>query len=72
MAWTYELQVYGNGGNWSNVGVRFPTEEEAKQAALIKFTAWTMAEDYRVVEVDEPANYRLVEGVMTEIPQPSA
>jgi hypothetical protein len=72
MAWTYELQVTAEPGRWYRVGVRFPTEAEAKQAGLTKMTAWTACEDYRVVEVDELANHRLVEGVMTEIPQPSA
>ncbi len=68
MAWTYELLVHGNGGKWSRIGMRFPTKEQADAAGLAKFSAWTLCEEYRVVEVDEPANYEIRDGTFVELP----
>jgi hypothetical protein len=53
----YELRVTGEGDKWHQNAVVFPTREEAEKAGLAKFSAWTMAEDYRVVESGEEPNY---------------
>ena len=68
MAWTYELLVHGNGGKWSRVEHVLPDQGGGHIGGPRQVHAWTMCEDYRVVEVDEPANYRIVEGRFQEIP----
>ena len=65
MAYRYEVQVNHGAGtdhNWYKNQVIFATHEEADNAGHAKFCAWTLCEAYRVVETDEPANYRWVPG----------
>jgi hypothetical protein len=54
-SYRYEVQV---AGRWYPNSVYFATREEADAAAASKLWNWTQAEDTRVVESDEPANYR--------------
>lgn len=61
MGWKPEVQVVGNGGKWSQNGLVFATKEEAERSAFSLMMRWTAVEDYRAVEVDEAANYRLVD-----------
>lgn len=45
-------------GKWSGNSVRFSTKAEAEAYGLMKFTTWVAAEEYRVVESEDPANWR--------------
>ena len=57
MSWTYELQIIGEpDGKWNRVNVFFATEAEARRAGQQKHWAWTMCQDYRVVESDQEVN----------------
>jgi hypothetical protein len=54
MSWKPEVFVQGQ---WHRNGLVFATEEEAKHNAYNLFQRWTLTENYRAVEVDEPVNY---------------
>ena len=58
MAWKPEVFVQGK---WSRNGLVFATEQEAKRSADDLMGRWTMVDDTRAVEVDEPVNYRIVD-----------
>jgi len=58
----YEIKVYNEKPFYSNAVV-FATNEEADRAGASKLWNWTMAEDYRVVETDDPVNYAWEDGV---------
>ena len=62
MAFKYEIKTYGDPQYYGN-SVVFETADEAHQAGRDKQRAWTLAEDYRVVETDAKVNYMWVEGV---------
>jgi hypothetical protein len=47
--------------------VTFATREEAEENAADKFMNWTAAEDWRVVEVDEPATHTYVDHTLGHI-----
>jgi len=59
MSYRYEIKV---GGKFYPNNVRFATEGEASQAGYSKLYNWTLAEDYRVVPDEQPANYALTHG----------
>lgn len=40
----------------------FATHKEALDSAGARFAVWTMPDDFTVVESDEPANYKRVDG----------
>ena len=61
MSWMYEIKVYGDPKFYRN-SVVFATKEEAEKAGYNKFFNWFSADEYRVVEVDEPVNYKWVDG----------
>jgi hypothetical protein len=64
MAWKPEVLV---DGQWSRNGLVFATEEEAADSAYGLFRRWTLTNDYRAVEVDEPVNYRWVDGALVAV-----
>jgi len=45
-------------GEWVGNALRFATREEAERYADDLAWRWTLVRDTRVVESDEPANYR--------------
>ena len=57
MAWKPEIKVFGD-PQWYQNGLVFETEEEAFFSAQALRRRWTLAENYRAVEVDKPINYR--------------
>lgn len=65
MSFQYVIKVYGEEPYYPN-GVRFATEGEAKKAGANKLWNWTMAEDFKVVQSEDPVNYRWVDGVGLE------
>jgi hypothetical protein len=58
MSWAPEVMVIGNGGKWSRNALRFATKDEATASACNLAMRWTMVEDFRATEADEPVNYR--------------
>jgi len=54
-SYRYEVLVQGK---WYDNQVFFATHAEADRAGNSKFFNWTMCEEYRVVESDQPVNYR--------------
>lgn len=61
-----EFRVAGDPKFYPN-NIAFATKEEAEANGLDKFRKWTMAAEYRVVESDEPVNYRWVEGKLEPV-----
>jgi hypothetical protein len=56
MAWKPQVKVVGD-PKWYENGLSFETEEEAISSARSLYYRWSMAENYRVVEVETSANY---------------
>ena len=54
---SYRFEVFVQ-GKWYDNQVFFETEAEAQNAGYNKFFNWTQCDDYRVVESDQPVNYR--------------
>lgn len=55
-----QFKVYGEKDFYGN-GQTFATREEAEGSAVDRYFRWTMAEDWRVIEVDEaeyPVTYK--------------
>lgn len=66
MSWKPEFQT-DRTGTWYANGVAFATKEEAEGNAVEKALAWTLVRDFRVVESDDPVNYRWVDGHLEEV-----
>jgi hypothetical protein len=49
-------------GEWAGNALRFATREEADASALHLFQRWTLCQDYRADESDEPVNYAWKDG----------
>ena len=64
MSWRPEVFV---DGQWAHNALIFETELEARLRALDLRSRWSLATGYRAFEVDEPANYRLVDGELIAI-----
>lgn len=71
MAWKPEVMVAGEPGKWHGNALRFATMEEADANAANLMGRWMAVMEYRVVEVDEPINYRWIVGKGLE-PVPGA
>ena len=61
MAWKPEV-IADNTGKWAGNALRFATKEEAEANVLDLSMRWLAVRDTRVVEVDEPVNYRWIAG----------
>lgn len=44
-------------GEWAGNALRFATREEAEASALHLFQRWTLCQDYRADESDDPVNF---------------
>lgn len=53
-------------------GQTFETKEEAEHMARDIFNRWMLATDHKAVESDEPANYRIINGVLEPIQKEAA
>ena len=58
---SYRPMVYVQ-REWAGNGLRFATYQEAEQSARDLMGRWTLVEDYRVDDSDDPVNYALVDG----------
>jgi hypothetical protein len=54
-------------GKWYANGLRFATYEEAYASASELAGRWMAVRDFRVVESDDPVNYRIVDGKLEHI-----
>lgn len=55
------------GGVWSANAVVFNTKAEAETSAQDLFSRWMLCTDWRAVESDLPANYKIVDNAMVAI-----
>jgi hypothetical protein len=60
MSWKSEV-IADRTGNFCGNALRFATREEAEHYVSDLAWRWTLVTDTRVVESDEPVNYRLNE-----------
>jgi hypothetical protein len=67
MSWKPEVQVMNEGDKWHRNGLVFATREEAEANAQDLYSRWTMTTAWRAVEVDEPVNYRWVDGALYRV-----
>jgi hypothetical protein len=60
---SYRVEVHTPNDNaWAGNGLRFETREEADSYGFDLLSRWFVPDDYRIVEIDEPANYILIRG----------
>ena len=62
-SWKPEVLV----GNWASNGLRFATEEEARDNARDLFKRWTLCQDYRAAPSDDEVNYRWENGQLIDV-----
>lgn len=60
MSWKPEV-IADNSGKWSGNAVRFATKAEAQAWAGDRMMRWTAVRSIRVIESDDPVNYRWVD-----------
>ena len=65
----YRPEISTDGGKSFGQNAQvFATKEEAETMARDIFSRWMLATDYRVTETEDPANYRIVDGVLKSVP----
>jgi hypothetical protein len=64
MSWKPEV-IADNSGKWVGNALRFATREEAEANVYDLSMRWFAVRDTRVVECDDPVNYRWVDGRLT-------
>jgi len=64
MSWKPEVKV---NGTFTRNGLVFETKEEAELNGLLLMSRWMLVEEYRAVEVDEPVNYKMVDGELDAV-----
>lgn len=68
MATSFAPEVIADSsGKWTANAVRFATREEAQTYVTDLKWRWTLVTDTRVVESDDPVNYRIVDGVVEHV-----
>jgi hypothetical protein len=60
-SWKVEVKTYGE-NKWSSNGLRFATEDEAKEAAKDLAARWTMLEHWRTERSFDAVNYKWENG----------
>ena len=58
---SYRPMVYVQ-GEWAGNGLRFATRGEAETSAYLLAQRWTLVDDWRADESDDPVNYVWVHG----------
>jgi hypothetical protein len=61
MSWKPEV-IADNSGKWCGNVLRFATKAEAEEDVADLYSRWTLVRETRVVESNEPVNYRRVDG----------
>lgn len=68
---SYAPQVIAdNSGQWCGNALRFATRVEAEQNVFDLSMRWTSVRETRVVESDDPVNYRYINGRLVALPEP--
>jgi hypothetical protein len=62
MSWKGEV-IADKSGKWAGNGLRFATEQEAKDNVAALAARWILVTDTRVVEVDAPVTASFHDGV---------
>ena len=57
MSWKPEV-IADSSGKWCGNGLRFATKEEAESNVRDLMMRWMLVRETRVVETDDPVNYR--------------
>ena len=70
MSWKPAIKTSGEDFHLN--GQAFETKEEAEAMAKDIFNRWMLATDHKAVESDEPANYRITNGVLEPIQKEEA
>ena len=69
----YRPEISTDGGKSFGQNAQvFATKEEAETMAKDIFNRWMLATDHKAVESDEPANYRIINGVLEPIQKEEA
>lgn len=63
MSWAPEVQT-GNDEKFYGNSLRFATKEEAEISAKDLMARWLLVVAWRVVETDDPVNYRIKDNVL--------
>lgn len=61
MSWKPEV-IADSSGKWVGNALRFETRAEAEANVAHLWSRWTSVRDARVVETEDPVNYRWVNG----------
>ena len=70
MSWKPAIKTSGEDFHLN--GQTFETKGEAEQMAKDIFSRWMLATDHKAVESDDPANYRITNGVLEPIQKEAA
>ncbi len=54
-------------GKWAGNALRFATREEAQANVEALAARWTLVTDIRVVESNDPVNYKWVDGRLVKV-----
>ena len=66
MSWRPEV-IADSSGKWAGNALRFATREEAERNVQDLMMRWFAVRETRVVESDDPVNYRYVDGRLESI-----
>lgn len=66
MSWKPEV-IADDSGKWCGNALRFATKEEAEANVANLKARWMLVTDTRVVESDEPVNYKWVDGKLVSL-----
>lgn len=69
MSWKVEVQVVRN-GEWHDNALRFATKTEAEANIRELVMRWLAVNATRIVESDDPANYRYADRTLAAIQEP--
>ena len=67
MSWRPEV-IADNSGEWVANSLRFATKEEAEANVQDLMMRWLSVKETRVVECDDPVNYRYANGELLKVP----
>lgn len=66
MSWKPEV-IADSTGKWCGNALRFATKEEAELNVRDLMNRWLLVSDTRVVECDDPVNYRWIDGKLEAV-----
>jgi hypothetical protein len=59
--------IADSSGKWCGNGLRFATKEEAEANVFDLSMRWILVRDTRVVESNDPVNYRYIDGKLKAV-----